>query len=296
MRAVEASLLKASRIYPDCFPMAKKLWAMTYKAEEQPARVDLTLKKFSLATIYGQIEGKMFWGVCQLLGHYARLDWALLYNCPSMTVMTISCCLCCLLTGYGCEIGSCIYAFMASQFLILRTPKKRVPFLQLLRSALMSKLKWRRLRRQTDILEFQEKESERIVFHIVTDSLNLPTISMWLLLNNPDEATIQIQSIDTFEWLSAKYEVTLQKQTSSDPRYISALNHLRFYLPDVFPLLNKIVLLGHEVIVLSDLSILWSFDMKSKVNAAVETCQEGEPSFRRMDLCINFSDPMVAEI
>ncbi|CAK9179286.1 unnamed protein product [Ilex paraguariensis] len=283
MRAVEASLLKASRIYPDCFPMAKKLWAMTYKAEEQPARVDLTLKKFSLATIYGQIEGKMFWGVCQLLGHYARLDWALLYNCPR----------------------SCIYAFMASQFLILRTPKKRVPFLQLLRSALMSKLKWRRLRRQTDILEFQEKvalffsgisESERIVFHIVTDSLNLPTISMWLLLNNPDEATIQIQSIDTFEWLSAKYEVTLQKQTSSDPRYISALNHLRFYLPDVFPLLNKIVLLGHEVIVLSDLSILWSFDMKSKVNAAVETCQEGEPSFRRMDLFINFSDPMVAEI
>ena len=35
--------------------------------------------------------------------------------------------------------------------------------------------------------------------------------------------------------------------------------------------------------------------MKGKVNGAVETCKEGEPSFRQMDMFINFSDPMVAE-
>ncbi|KAK4374828.1 hypothetical protein RND71_005505 [Anisodus tanguticus] len=34
--------------------------------------------------------------------------------------------------------------------------------------------------------------------------------------------------------------------------------------------------------------------MKGKVNGAVETCLEGEPSFRRMDMLINFTDPMVA--
>lgn len=138
------------------------------------------------------------------------------------------------------------------------------------------------------------QDPEKIVFHVVTDSLNQAAISMWFLLNPPGKATIQIQSIEKFEGLAAKYNSTLKKQNSRDARYTSALNHLRFYLPDVFPQLNKIVLLDHDVVVQRDLSRLWSINMKGKVNAAVETCQEGEPSFRHMDRFINFSDPMVA--
>lgn len=138
-------------------------------------------------------------------------------------------------------------------------------------------------------------DPEKIVFHVVTDSLNLPAMLMWFLLNPPGEATIQIQSVEKFEWLAAKYNSTLKKQNSHDSRYTSALNHLRFYLPDVFPQLDKIVLLDHDVVVQRDLSRLWSVDMKGKVNGAVETCQEGEPSFHRMDMFINFSDPLVAE-
>lgn len=138
-------------------------------------------------------------------------------------------------------------------------------------------------------------DPEKIVFHVVTDSLNHPAMLMWFLLNPPGEATIQIQSVEKFEWLAAKYNSTLKKQNSHDSRYTSALNHLRFYLPDVFPQLDKIVLLDHDVVVQRDLSRLWSVDMKGKVNGAVETCQEGEPSFHRMDMFINFSDPLVAE-
>ncbi|KAK9282183.1 hypothetical protein L1049_005095 [Liquidambar formosana] len=138
-------------------------------------------------------------------------------------------------------------------------------------------------------------EPEKIVFHVVTDSLNFPAISMWFLLNPPGKATIQIQSMDSFEWLFTKYGSTLKNQNSHDPRYTNALNHLRFYLPDVFPMLNKIVLLDHDVVVQRDLTGLWSIDMKGKVNGAVQTCQEGESSFRRMDTFINFSDPMVAK-
>ncbi|KAL6338573.1 hypothetical protein AAG906_021288 [Vitis piasezkii] len=137
-------------------------------------------------------------------------------------------------------------------------------------------------------------DPEKIVFHVVTDSLNHPAMLMWFLLNPPGEATIQIQSVEKFEWLAAKYNSTLKKQNSHDSRYTSALNHLRFYLPDVF--LNLIRLCS--LIMMwwcRDLSRLWSVDMKSKVNGAVETCQEGEPSFHRMDMFINFSDPMVAE-
>lgn len=130
------------------------------------------------------------------------------------------------------------------------------------------------------------------MFHIVTDSLNLPAMTMWFLSNPPDKATIQIQSIDMFDWLLNKD--TLQKQESLDPRYTSPLNHLRFYLPEIFPYLNKIVLLDHDVVVKRDLSGLWHINMNGKVNGAVETCLEGEPSFRRMDMLINFTDPMVA--
>uniref|UniRef100_A0A2N9IA95 Hexosyltransferase n=1 Tax=Fagus sylvatica TaxID=28930 RepID=A0A2N9IA95_FAGSY len=138
-------------------------------------------------------------------------------------------------------------------------------------------------------------ESEKIVFHVVTDSLNLPAISMWFLLNPPGKATIQIQSIDDFEWLSTKYNTTLKKQSSSDTRYRSELNYLRFYLPDVYPALDKIVLLDHDVVVQRDLTELWSVNMKGKVNGAVETCHDSEALLRRMDMLINFSDPIVAK-
>ncbi|KAL6968239.1 polygalacturonate 4-alpha-galacturonosyltransferase [Sarracenia purpurea var. burkii] len=139
------------------------------------------------------------------------------------------------------------------------------------------------------------RKPEKIVFHVVTDSLNLPAMSMWFLLNPPGKSAMQIQSIESFEWLSTKYNATLQKQNSHDPRFTSALNHLRFYLPDVFPMLNKIVLLDHDVVVQRDLTKLWNINMKGKVNGAVETCREGESFFHQMDMFVNFSDPMIAE-
>lgn len=117
---------------------------------------------------------------------------------------------------------------------------------------------------------------------------------MWFLSNPPGKATLQIQSIDEFEWLSTKYNATMQNQ-NSDARYASSMNHLLFYLPDFFPLLNKIVLLDHDVVVQKDLTELWSVDMKGKVNGAVETCRKDDPFYRQMNMFINFSDPMVAK-
>lgn len=118
---------------------------------------------------------------------------------------------------------------------------------------------------------------------------------MWFLLNPPGNATVNVESIDNFQWLATKYDVTLGKEGSADQRYTSELNHLRFYLPDIFPRLNKIVFLDHDVVVKKDLTRLWSIDMRGKVNGAVETCKEGEISFHRMDMLIDFTDPMVAK-
>lgn len=138
------------------------------------------------------------------------------------------------------------------------------------------------------------QEPEKIVFHVVTDSLNFPAISMWFLVNPPGKAKIQFQSTDNFEWLHTKYNIALM-QNSNDPRYTSELNHLRFYLPDIFPTLNKIVLFDHDVVVQRDLTGLWKVNMKGKVNGAVGTCQRNEPSFRRMDTFIKLSDPLLAK-
>ncbi|KAJ1385513.1 Nucleotide-diphospho-sugar transferase [Sesbania bispinosa] len=137
------------------------------------------------------------------------------------------------------------------------------------------------------------KEQEKLVFHIVTNSLNLPAISMWFLINPPGKATVHIHSIDNFKWLS-KYN-TFSKNNSSYPRYISELNSLLFYLPDIFPALNKIVLFDHDVVVQQDLSGLWNANMKGNIIGAVGTCQEGKIPFHRIDMFINFSDPFIGE-
>lgn len=117
---------------------------------------------------------------------------------------------------------------------------------------------------------------------------------MWFLLNIQSRATIQIQNIDDMDVLPSDYDQLLMKQNSNDPRFISTLNHARFYLPDIFPGLNKMVLLDHDVVVQRDLSRLWSIDMKGKVVGAVETCHEGEPSFHSMGTFIDFSDAWIA--
>jgi alpha-1,4-galacturonosyltransferase len=140
------------------------------------------------------------------------------------------------------------------------------------------------------------REPEKIVFHIVTDSLNYPAISMWFLLNRSHKSIIQVQSIDNFDWLPTKYNTSLQKPHNTlDPRYSSSLNHLRFYLPDIFPKLNKVVFLDHDVVVQKDLTKLWRVNMKGKVNGAVDTCQKDDLSYRKMNMLINFSDPMVSK-
>jgi len=52
------------------------------------------------------------------------------------------------------------------------------------------------------------------------------------------------------------------------------LNHLRCYLPQVYPKLNKILFLDDDIVVQRDLTGLWEVDLKGNVNGAVETCGE----------------------
>ncbi|KAI6704178.1 hypothetical protein NL676_013314 [Syzygium grande] len=142
------------------------------------------------------------------------------------------------------------------------------------------------------------KEPSKHVFHIVTDRLNYAAMRMWFLVNPPEKATIQVQNIEEFTWLNSSYSPVLKQLGSPsmvdyyfrthhgnsdsnlkyrNPKYLSILNHLRFYLPEDLP---------------QDLTGLWSLNLKGKVNGAVETCGE---SFHRFDRYLNFSNPLISK-
>ncbi|KAJ4829923.1 putative galacturonosyltransferase 4 [Turnera subulata] len=157
------------------------------------------------------------------------------------------------------------------------------------------------------------KDTSKHVFHIVTDRLNYAAMRMWFLANPPANATVQVQNIEEFTWLNASYSPVLKQlgsqsmidyyfrahRANSDsnlkyrnPKYLSILNHLRFYLPEIFPKLNKVLFLDDDIVVQKDLTALWSLDMKGNVNGAVETCGE---SFHRYDRYLNFSHPLISK-
>uniref|UniRef100_A0A7I4ACQ5 Hexosyltransferase n=1 Tax=Physcomitrium patens TaxID=3218 RepID=A0A7I4ACQ5_PHYPA len=160
------------------------------------------------------------------------------------------------------------------------------------------------------------KEPEKHVFHIVTDKLNFGAMMMWFLANPPGAAVIQVQNVDDFKWLNASYSPVLKQLKSTsmkdyyfkadqtnllaagtsnlkyrNPKYLSMLNHLRFYLPEVFPKLNKILFLDDDIVVQRDLTPLWHTDLNGNVNGAVETCGA---SFHRFDKYLNFSNPLIS--
>jgi len=140
---------------------------------------------------------------------------------------------------------------------------------------------------------------------------------MWFLLNPPGDATIHVENVDDFKWLNSSYCPVLKQLESAamkeyyfkadrpktlsagssnlkyrNPKYLSMLNHLRFYLPQVYPKLNKILFLDDDIVVKRDLTGLWEVDLNGNVNGAVETCGE---SFHRFDKYLNFSNPNISQ-
>ncbi|KAK7340150.1 hypothetical protein VNO77_20844 [Canavalia gladiata] len=159
------------------------------------------------------------------------------------------------------------------------------------------------------------KDPSKHVFHLVTDKLNFGAMNMWFLLNPPGKATINVENVDEFKWLNSSYCPVLRQLESTtmkeyyfkaghptttgasnlkyrNPKYLSMLNHLRFYLPQVYPKLDKILFLDDDIVVQKDLTGLWAVNLHGKVNGAVETCGE---SFHRFDKYLNFSNPHIAK-
>ncbi|CAL9043247.1 probable galacturonosyltransferase 10 [Musa acuminata AAA Group] len=154
------------------------------------------------------------------------------------------------------------------------------------------------------------KNPDKIVFHLVTDEVNYAPMKAWYSMNNFRGATIEVQKVEDFSWLNASYVPVLKQLQNSEtqnfyfsgtgdnrtpikfrnPKYLSMLNHLRFYIPEVYPALQKVVFLDDDVVVQKDLSKLFTIDLNGNVMGAVETCME---TFHRFHKYLNYSHPLI---
>lgn len=167
---------------------------------------------------------------------------------------------------------------------------------------------------------------EKVVFHVITDKKTYPGMHSWFALNSVSPAIVEVKGVHQFDWLTRENVPVLEaienhrgvrnhyhgdhgtvssasdnprvlasKLQARSPKYISLLNHLRIYLPELFPSLNKVVFLDDDIVVQRDLSPLWEIDLEGKVNGAVETCR-GEDNWvmsKRFRTYFNFSHPVI---
>ncbi|KZV54137.1 galacturonosyltransferase 8 [Dorcoceras hygrometricum] len=158
------------------------------------------------------------------------------------------------------------------------------------------------------------KEPWKHVFHVVTDKMNLGAMQVMFKMRDYSGAHIEVKAVEDYKFLNSSYVPVLKQLESSklqqfyfenklenatkdttnmkfrNPKYLSILNHLRFYLPEMYPKLHKILFLDDDIVVQKDLTGLWKIDMDGKVNGAVETCFG---SFHRYAQYMNFSHPLI---
>ncbi|KAJ7974235.1 Hexosyltransferase [Quillaja saponaria] len=160
-------------------------------------------------------------------------------------------------------------------------------------------------------------EPRKHVFHVVTDRMNLAAMKVWFKMRPVEGgAHIEVKAVEDYTFLNSSYVPVLRQLESSslqkfyfenraenatkdannmkfrNPKYLSMLNHLRFYLPEMFPKLHKILFLDDDVVVQKDITGLWKIDLGGKVNGAVETCFG---SFHRYAQYLNFSQPLIRQ-
>ena len=137
------------------------------------------------------------------------------------------------------------------------------------------------------------QEPEKHVFHLITDRQNYIAIKFWFLENTFNNATVHVQSMDDLNLhhltepmmtslSSEEFRVAIDSPTgiSNDSsnstkklKYLSTFNHPHFWLPEIFPRLNKMLFLDDDVVVQRDLTPLRSIDVNGKVIGAMEICE-----------------------
>ncbi|XP_048327804.1 probable galacturonosyltransferase 15 isoform X2 [Ziziphus jujuba] len=165
---------------------------------------------------------------------------------------------------------------------------------------------------------------EKLVFHIVTDKKTYTPMHAWFAINSIKSAAVEVKGLHQYDWsqdvnvgvkemleihrlIWSYYYNNLKEQDfeyNGEPkRYLEALspsclslmNHLRIYIPELFPDLNKIVFLDDDTVVQRDISPLWDLDLEGKVIGAVNSlCGNDCCPGRKYKDYLNFSYPIIS--
>ncbi|KAL6975988.1 putative galacturonosyltransferase 15 [Sarracenia purpurea var. burkii] len=166
---------------------------------------------------------------------------------------------------------------------------------------------------------------EKIVFHVVTDKKTYNPMHAWFAVSSIRSAVVEVKGLHQFDWShevnvgvremleihriiwshsyrsfkenAFKYEGENEKNLEVlSPSCLSLMNHLRIYIPQLFPDLNKIVFLDDDIVVQHDLSSLWELDLNGKVVGAVFDSWCGQKCClgRKYKDYFNFTNPFIA--
>ncbi|KAL2474035.1 putative galacturonosyltransferase 15 [Forsythia ovata] len=166
---------------------------------------------------------------------------------------------------------------------------------------------------------------EKLVFHVVTDKKTYTSMHAWFAVNTIDSAVVEVKGLHQYDWsheinVGVKEMLEIHHQIRNNiyrklkeedleyeeehdhklevlsPSCISLLNHLRIYLPELFPDLNKVVFLDDDIVVQHDLSSLWDLDLNEKVVGAVfdSWCGHDCCPGRKYKNYFNFSNPVIS--
>ncbi|CAK9163722.1 unnamed protein product [Ilex paraguariensis] len=164
---------------------------------------------------------------------------------------------------------------------------------------------------------------EKLVFHVVTDKKTYTSMHAWFAINSVNSAVVEVKGLHQYDW---PHEVNVGIQDMQEIHHliwshkydnlkdieykeehernleilnlscVSLLNHLRIYIPELFPDLNKIVFLDDDIIVQHDLSSLWELDLNGKVVGAVvdSWCGRACCHGRKYKDYFNFTEPIIS--
>ncbi|KAA3464438.1 putative galacturonosyltransferase 15 [Gossypium australe] len=165
---------------------------------------------------------------------------------------------------------------------------------------------------------------EKLVFHIVTDKKTYSPMHAWFATNTLKSAVVEVKGLHQYDWsqevnvgvkqmleihhlICSHYYNNLKENDleyggehqnfleALSPSCLSLMNHLRIYIPELFPELNKIVFLDDDVVVQHDISSLWTLDLNGKIVGAVvdSWCGENCCPGRKYKDYLNFSHPVI---
>ncbi|GJT98897.1 probable galacturonosyltransferase 9 [Tanacetum coccineum] len=164
-------------------------------------------------------------------------------------------------------------------------------------------------------LEFEDPK----LYHyaIFSDNVNAVSVVVNSIVTNAEEQRKHVKAVKEYTFFNSSYVPVLRQLESAKlqkfyfeneeentkkeennniqfrkPKYLSMLNHLRFYLPKMYPKLHRILFLDDDVVVKKDLTTPWEVDMDGKVIGAVETCFG---LFNRYARYLNFSHHLIRD-